>query len=456
VNQTDQHISRKIPPHDLDIERAVLGAMMLEKEAVSSVLEIIPAPEILYSSRHQKIFQAILNLDSRGDEADLITVSEELKRMNQLESIGSSLSLTECTESVISTVNVQQHAKILLEKSLLRKTIQVCDKIINECYDPRDETFNIIDKAEQEVLSLSDIRSRTGFEKIKNVLFSSYEVVEKLHERKGGITGVRTGFRDLDEMTSGFQASELIIIAGRPSSGKTAFALNIARNAAVEDKVPVGIFSLEMSSLQLGLRLICSEAEIDWHRIRTGKIPDSDWPKLSMSIGKLGDSQIFIDDSAGLSIIELRAKARRLKSEHGVGMIVVDYIGLIKGPPMVESRQQEIAFISRNLKGLAKELNIPIVALSQLSRAIETRGMGRPMLSDLRESGALEQDADVVLFINPKTKDDEIGIGEPPSETEIIIGKQRNGPTGSIDMIFRRSITKFESKSFVDYGEEPF
>lgn len=456
LQTTHDQKMQMVTPQAQDVERAVLGAMMLDRDAISKVVEILDE-SAFYSSKHQKIYQAIVRLDEQGDAPpDLLTVTEELKRANQLESIGSTMYLTECTESVVSTANVQHHAGILLEKAILRKLIQVCNHIIGESYDPRDQAFTILDRAEQAILKIAETRKKGDVEGIRDIMHKTFTVIDDLHKHRG-YTGVRTGYNDLDEMTSGLQRGDLIILAARPSTGKTAFALNIARNAAVNDDVPVGIFSLEMSNISLGMRLLGSESQVDSHRLLTGKIPDNDWVKLSTSVGKLSEAPIYIDDSANLGIMELRAKARRMTNEQKVGLIVVDYLQLVAGPPNIESRVQEISAISRNLKALAKELDIPVVALSQLSRAVEMRTDRRPMLSDLRESGALEQDADVVMFLHPHQQLDDEGIEAAAPEIDLIVAKQRNGPTGTVKLIFRRHITKFESKSFIDYGEEvPF
>jgi len=393
---------------------------------------------------------------------DVITLTEELSRRKQLEEIGGSYYLTELAESVPSAANVEHHARIVLEKALLRKLINVATNIITDSYSSQDNVFDIIDRAEQAIFSLAERRLRKGFQEIDPILHETFEEIERLHNRKGGVTGVPSGFQKLDEMTAGFHRSDFIIIAGRPSMGKTAFALSIARNAAVEHKIPVGIFSLEMASYQLAMRLLCAEARVNSHLLRTGRLPMSEWPKLSLAVGKLAASPIYIDDTPNLGILELRAKARRLKAEKDIGLLIIDYLQLIQGPSSVENRQQEISAISRSLKALAKELNIPVIALSQLSRAVEARGGDkRPMLSDLRESGAIEQDADLVIFIyRPEVYQqlyDEEG-NSLEGIAEIIIGKQRNGPTGTVRLAFIDDYAKFENLAMyedIDFNIEP-
>jgi len=392
----------------------------------------------------------------------LVTVSAELKKRKQLDEVGGSFYLTELAESVPSAANVDYHAKIVLEKSLLRKLITTATNIISESYSAEGDVFSIIDRAEQTIFNLSERRLRRGFVPIENILHETFEEIEKAHNRKEGVTGIPSGFDELDALTAGFHNSELIIVAGRPSMGKTAFSLNIARNVAVDYNIPVGIFSLEMANYQLAMRMLCSEARVNSHLLRTGRLPESEFPKLSIAVGNLAEAPIYIDDSPALAILELRAKARRLKAEKNIGLLIVDYMQLIQGPKNVENRQQEISMISRSLKALAKELDVPVIALSQLSRAVETRGGDkRPMLSDLRESGAIEQDADLVLFIyraerySQSLDDDTIS---QKGKAEIIIGKQRNGPTGTVTLAFINDYARFENLEpyyrDVDFGPD--
>lgn len=448
---SEKNIFDIVPPQALEAEMAVLGSMLIDNECIGKVVEILN-PDSFYRTAHQKIFSAAIALYEKNNPVDLITLSEELKRQNLLEELGGTYYLTTLAESVPSSANVEHHARIVLEKYLLRKLIEEAAGIAKDCYDAQEDVFHIIDRSEQRIFGLSEKRLRRTFQHIEPIMHKAFETIEKFHERKGTVTGIPTGYTKLDELTSGFQDGELIIVAGRPSMGKTAISLNIARNIAVDAKKTVGFFSLEMSERQLALRLLCSEARVDAHAVRTGNLPDDEWQKLSMCVGVLTEAPIFIDDTPGMGVLELRAKARRLKKEKDVGLIIIDYLQLMEGPKRAESRQQEISIISRSLKGLAKELDVPVVALSQLSRAVEARGgERRPMLSDLRESGAIEQDADVVLFIyRPEfygiKKDDQ---GSPlEGKAEVIIGKQRNGPVGTIHLNFVKRWARFENPAF--------
>lgn len=450
--------AERLPPQATEVERAVLGAMMLEKEAVAKAVEIIDGSSF-YSEKHRRIYEAIIFLFERNEPADLVTVSEELKKRKELDDIGGPLYLTSLVESTPTAANVTYHAKIVLEKSLLRKLITAATQIVAEGFDATEDPHDLLDKAEQMIFSLAEKRLRKGFDPLRDVLHDTFETIEKFHERKGHVIGVPSGFASLDELTAGFQPSDLIIIAGRPSMGKTAFALCVARNAAVEAKIPVGIFSLEMASHQLAQRMLCAEARVDAHRVRTGRLPDEDWSRLSISVGALAEAPIFIDDTPALGILELRSKARRLMTEHNVGLIIIDYLQLMQGPKGAESRQQEISEISRSLKAMAKELNIPVIALSQLSRAVEVRGgQKRPILSDLRESGAIEQDADVVVFLyRPELYDlkDERTGESLEGLAEVIIRKQRSGPVDTVQLTFLKEYAKFEERSFRD-EQRPF
>ncbi len=427
---------------------AVLGSMLLDKDACGKAIEILD-DTAFYKDAHRKIFQAVVSLYDRNEPVDIITLTDELKRRKQLEEVGGNYYLTELVESVPSAANVEYHAKIVLEKSLLRKLINVATNIVSDGYAAEESVFDIIDRAEQAIFSLAEQRMRKGFQEIDPILHDTFEEIEKLHNREGNVTGVPSGFEKLDELTAGFHRSDFIIVAGRPSMGKTAFALSLARNAAVDHHIPVGIFSLEMANYQLAMRLLCAEARVNSHQVRTGKLPVQEWQKLSLAVAKLAAAPIYIDDTPNLGILELRAKARRLKVEKDVSLLIIDYLQLVHGPANVENRQQEISAISRSLKALAKELDIPVIALSQLSRAVESRGGDkRPMLSDLRESGAIEQDADLVLFIyRPEVYQnlyDEDG-NSLEGVAEIIIGKQRNGPTGTVRLAFIDDYAKFEN-----------
>lgn len=437
----------RIPPQSIEAEISVLGSMLLDREATGKAIEILDETAF-YKDIHRTIYIAAVSLYEKSEPVDIITLTDELSRRKKLEEIGGSYYLTELAESVPSAANVEYHAKIVLEKSLLRKLINVANNISSEGYGAEQRVFDIIDRAEQAIFTLAEKRLQKGFLYINPIMHETFEQIEKLHSREGGVSGVASGFQKLDEMTAGFHNSEFIIIAGRPSMGKTAFALNIARNAALANKTTVGILSLEMANYQLGMRLLCSEARVDAHKLRTGKLQQNDWPKLSEAVGKLSDADIFIDDSANLGILEIRAKARRLKVEKNLGLLIIDYLQLVQGPTE-EGRQQEISAISRSLKALAKELDIPVIALSQLSRAVEQRGGDkRPVLSDLRESGAIEQDADLVLFIYRPEVYKEI-IDDEGNDlqgiAEIIIGKQRNGPIGTVRLAFINTYSKFEN-----------
>jgi len=438
----DNHIGR-LPPQAPEFESAVLGAMMQSKDAVYKVIELLDE-SCFYKESHRKIFSAVVSLFEKNEAVDILTVSEELKRRDLLDKVGGTYYLSECINQVTTAANVEFHAKIVLEKTLLRKLIEATTKIATEGYEENEEAFDLLDRAEQMIFEISENRQRKGFTNIKPVLHDAFEMIDSYHKKKGFVTGVASGFTSLDKLTSGFQNSDLIIIAGRPSCGKTALGLNIARNAAVDYKVPVGIFSLEMAELQIGIRLLCSEARVSSHKVRTGNLSDEYWPRLSMVVGLLSEAPIFIDDSGSLGILELRSKARRLKLENDIGLLIVDYLQLLKGTSKTENRQQEISMISRSLKALAKELNIPVIALSQLSRAIEKREIEerKPILSDLRESGAIEQDADMVIFIH--RPEQYLGCKEEDKgKAEIIIGKQRNGPIGTFKLAFVKGLAKF-------------
>ncbi|MFQ5706260.1 MAG: replicative DNA helicase [bacterium] len=439
----------RMPPQAIEAEMAVLGAMLIDKEAVTKCIEMLEDTSF-YKTAHQKIFKAALNLDGGGTEIDYLTITDELEKMGVLEEVGGAYYITELANRVPSAASVEYYAKIVLEKSLLRKLIEVSSEIANDAFEAKEDAVEIIDSAEQKIFTLSEKKLRKGFQKMEPVLRNTFDIIDSYHKRKGSVTGVATGFAKLDELTSGFQNSDLIIVAGRPSMGKTAFCLNIARNAAVDHRLPVGIFSLEMSNTQLAMRMLCSEAKVDSHKVRTGMLPQEDWPKLSMSVGRLAEAPIFIDDSAALSVLEIRAKARRLKTEENVGLLIIDYMQLVKGPRSAESRQIEISLISQSLKALAKELDIPVVALSQLSRAVESRGGDRrPILSDLRESGAIEQDADVVMFIyRPEVYARRDMPIEEQGIAEIIIAKQRNGPTGDVKLAFQKDFVLFANLSY--------
>ena len=428
----------KVFPHSLEAEEAVLGCMLINKEAVSKVIQDLDKTTF-YSTANSIIFENMLDLFNQNLDIDYISLTNQLKKNKKLKDVGGAYYITGLSNDAPSSENIEYYSKIVKEKSILRNIIKVAIKLNDDAYDDQDEPVNILDKAEQTLFSLSQNAQARKFSEVDPIL---HEVLDQWGNRKSGaLIGVPSGFYDLDNLLSGFQKNDLIVLAGRPSMGKTALALNFARNCTVENNMKVGFFSLEMSSQQLVERLITSEAKIDSHLVRTGKLPKKDWTKISNASNILSEASIFIDDTADLNIMELRAKSRQLKAEKNIDIIFVDYIQLINAPNNSESRQQEISYISRSLKALAKELQVPVVALSQLSRAVESRTDHRPIMSDLRESGAIEQDADVVLFVYrkfvySKNEEDE-GLGE------IILSKHRNGPTGLVKVAFIDKYARF-------------
>ncbi len=433
----------RVPPQALEAERSILGAMLLDGRAIGRVLEVLDEAAF-YRPAHRRIFNALVNLWQRKENAvDAITLSDELRRNGDFEGVGGATYIAGLLDAVATSANVEYHAQIVKEKSILRQMIEIATEIAAEAYDGRDNPADLLDRAERAMFAISDARVRKGFVRVRDLINPTIKKVEKLYEEKKTVTGVESGFLDLDHMTSGFQDGDLVVIAGRPSMGKTSLALNIAANVALRSRRGVGIFSLEMSMEQLLMRLLCAEARVSSHRLRTGYLRDKEWPLLITAAGELAEAPIYIDDSAGMGVLEMRAKARRLKAECDLGLIVVDYLQLMTGSARQESRQQEISEISRGLKALAKELKTPVMALSQLSRAVEARSDHRPMLSDLRESGAIEQDADVVGFVyreeHYKRTDENEGLGE------LIIGKQRNGPVGVVNVAFISEYTRFEN-----------
>ena len=442
MNETD-FSSHKLPPQHIEAEQSILGGILIENEAINRVTEILDADDF-YREAHRKIFNALINLSERDEPADLITLTNELRKIDELDSIGGASYLASLIDSVPTAANIQYYARIVKEKAILRKLIQTSTEIITQSYEDRGDVESFLDEAERSIFEISEKRVRPSFYPIREIVKESFATIEKLFKKKEAVTGVPSGFKELDRMTAGFQPSDLVIIAGRPSMGKTAFCLDVAEYAAIDNKIPVAIFSLEMSKEQLVIRMLCSQAHVEGTRLRTGYLNESDWPKLTIAAGSLSESPIYIDDTAALSVLEMRAKARRLKADHGLGMVIVDYLQLMKGRARVESRQQEISEISRSLKALAKELNIPVIAVSQLSRKTEERTGNRPQLSDLRESGAIEQDADLIIFIYR----DEVYNKDPDNPTrgkaEVIIGKQRNGPIGKIDLAFLDKFTTFK------------
>ncbi len=442
MNEVDLS-SHKLPPQNVEAEQSVLGGILIENEAVNKVMEILTADDF-YRDAHSRIFNALISLSERDEPADLITLTNELRKIDQLDSIGGASYLASLIDSVPTAANIEYYAKIVKEKAILRKLIQTSTEIITQSYQDRGDVEGFLDEAERAIFEISEKRVKPSFYSIRDIVKESFKTIERLFEKKELVTGVPSGFKELDRLTAGFHASDLIIVAGRPSMGKTALCLNISQYAAIEKRIPVAIFSLEMSKEQLVIRMLCSEAQVEGTRLRTGFLTESDWPKLTLAAGNLSDAPIFIDDSAAISVLELRAKARRLKGEHGLGMLIIDYLQLMKGRTRVESRQQEISEISRSLKALAKELNIPVIAVSQLSRKTEERTGNRPQLSDLRESGAIEQDADLILFLYRDEVYNRSEDNPNKGKAELIIGKQRNGPIGKIDLAFLDKFTTFK------------
>jgi len=432
---------RKVPPQNLEAERAVLGAILMDNETVYTVMEILE-PSAFYQPSHRLIFNTMLDLSERGEPIDIVTLVDRLRSTGNLDKAGGADYLPTLADEVPTSAGVANYAKIVREKATLRNLIETSTEIVQDCFDAPGDVDQLLDEAERRIFAISEERIRSGFLSMKEIVKSSFKTIESLYEKKEHITGVPTGFADIDELTSGFQSSDLIIIAGRPSMGKTAFCLNIAQYASMKKKLTVAVFSLEMAKEQLVMRMLCSEARIDAHRLRSGFLGQTDWPKLSTAAGRLADASIYIDDTPAISSMEMRAKTRRLKADKGLDLVIVDYLQLMSGRGRSDSREQEISEISRSLKALAKELGVPVVALSQLNRGVESRMDKRPILADLRESGAIEQDADVIIFIYR----DEVYNKESMEKgiAEIIIGKQRNGPVGTRKLTWLDKYTRFE------------
>ena len=431
----------KVPPHDIEAEQAVLGSMLTDKDAVISAIEVLKE-EDFYRTDNRAIYEAILNLYNRAEPIDIITVKAELESIGKFEQVGGLTYLVSLPDKVPTTANAMKYIKIVEEKSTLRNLIKTANEIIELGYDPTEDVEDIMESAEKKIFDIMQNKDKKGYAPIQDILVESFNQLEELYNRKQHITGVPSGFIELDYKTAGFHGSDLVLIAARPAMGKSAFALNIATNAAVRANVPVVIFSLEMSKEQMVNRILCSEAMVDSNKVRTGKLEEDDWTKLAGSIGPLSDSEIYIDDTPGISVSEIRAKCRKLKLEKNIGMVLIDYLQLVQGSNKRNgSREQEISEISRSLKILAKELNVPVIALSQLSRAVEQRPDHRPMLSDLRESGAIEQDADIVMFLY---RDDYYNKeSEKKDIAEVIIAKHRGGSLGTVELLWLGSYTKF-------------
>ena len=433
----------KLPPQALDLEESVLGALMLEKDALTDVIDILK-PDNFYKDANKEIYNAIIDLFNNSEPVDLLTVTNQLKKNGKLDFVGGAYYVTQLTTRVNSASNIEYHARIILEQSIKRQLIEVSGEIQKEAYEDTTDVFDLLDHTEQSLFDISESHIRKNYSQVKGLMKEAIDELESKKSRKDGITGVPSGFIDLDNITSGWQPSDLVIIAGRPSMGKTAFVLSMMRNASIDHEKPVAIFSLEMSSLQIVNRLISSEAELDSDKIKKGNLKDYEWQQLLHKTDQLNNAKIFIDDTPALSILELRAKSRRLKSQHDIQCIIVDYLQLMTGEYGKSSgnREQEIASISRSLKAIAKELNVPVIALSQLNRAVEQRTDKRPMMADLRDSGAIEQDADVILFIyRDEVYNEDTDQG---NKAEIIIGKQRNGPIGKTYLTFLKQYARFE------------
>ena len=439
----------RLPPQNVEAEQSVLGTILLSDHSLSTVLETLESADF-YQDGHRLIFEAMIVLFEKNEPQDIITVSNQLKDQNNLDAAGGLGYLATLTSIVPVTSNLFHYAKIIRQKAILRNLIRVNTEIASRCYEEQGDIDILVDEAEQAIFEIARSKSNQSFTHLKRIIPGAFETVEQLYKRKEQITGIPTGFTELDRMTAGLQPSDLIILAGRPSMGKTAFAMNIAQNATLLDKTGVAVFSLEMSKEQLAMRLLCSAGHIDSQRVRTGRLHNEDWPKLTRAVGMLTEAPMYIDDTPAISVLEMRAKVRRLAAHSPLGLIIVDYLQLMRGRSSIENRTQEISEISRSLKAMAKELKVPVIALSQLNRSLESRTDKRPMMSDLRESGAIEQDADVICFIyrdevyNKAEDNPNIGI------SEIIVGKQRNGPTGTVKLTFIKEFTMFENLSGYD------
>jgi len=430
----------RIPPHDIEAEQSVLGSMIIDHEAIVAAAEILRGDDF-YRPDHKQIYEACMDLFNDNSPIDLVTLKSRLEEKGLLEQVGGISYLSHLAASVPTSAHIKQYAKIVESKSILRRLIKACQDISAISYEAKEDVNVILNQAEHNIFHILQNKHTEDFSPMREVLLNAFDKIEEIYRNRGKVTGVPTGFIDLDYKTAGFQPSDFILIAARPSMGKTAFALNIAQYAAVRQKVPVAVFSLEMSKEQLVNRMLCAEAMVDSQKLRTGSLEQDDWVKIARAMGPLSEARIYIDDTPGISVMEMRAKCRRLKLEKGIGLIFIDYLQLMSGDRRFDSRQQEISEISRSLKALAREMDAPVIALSQLSRACESRADHRPMLSDLRESGAIEQDADVVMFLyrdeyyHPDT--------EKKNQAEVIIAKQRNGPTGTVDLIWLGQYTKF-------------
>lgn len=445
----------KLPPQNIEAEQSVLGAILLDNNALTATLELL-SHEDFYREAHRKIFLSMIDLFDKGEPIDIITLTDQLKKKNDLEAVGGSQYLASLVTMIPTSANVTYHSKIVREKALLRGLLRSVTDIASNVYENELDADEMVDYAEKSIFDISDKRIKVSFSPIKDLIKDSFQMIEHLYDRKDAITGVPSGFKELDNLTTGFQKSDLIVVGGRPGMGKTAFSLNVAQHVGVELKEPVAVFSLEMSKEQLAFRMLCSEAKVDSNKIRRGFINKrDDWHKLTSAASKLAESPIFIDDTSGISVLEMRAKARRLKAEHGLSMVIVDYLQLMKGRGKFERREQEISEISRSLKALAKELRLPVIALSQLNRGVETRGGNKnPTLADLRESGAIEQDADVIIFIYRDEASNKDASDKGKAVKAVIdVAKQRNGPTDKLNLTFLSYCTRFVEATDREYQE---
>ncbi len=447
-NKTEKNIN--LQPQSLEAEEAVLGAMMIDDAAANKAIGLLKSSHYFYKEAHKKIFEAMLILSEESNPIDTVSVSNELKKKKSLKSVGGLYYLTGLVDKVPTAANIETYASIVKEKGILRDLISASHHMSKKAFESGEDVATILDEAEQSIFSLTQQKDNKLFQHIQPILTQAIKNLEKMQSKKGSVVGIPSGIIDLDNVTAGFRKSDLIVIAGRPSMGKTALALSIARNAALESKVPTAIFSLEMSSDQLAQRLLSSEARIDGQKARTGRLRTARWKDVVIASGKLADAPLFIDDTPALSILDLRSRARRLKREENIGLLVVDYLQLMQGPRRSENRQQEISYITQSLKALAKELDIPVIALSQLSRAVESRTNKRPVLSDLRESGAIEQDADLVIFLyRPYVYDDK--KVDQKGLAYLIVAKQRSGPTRTVKATFIDTYARFEN--YTDWSE---
>jgi replicative DNA helicase len=457
MKDTEFHLDR-LPPQNIEAEQSILGAILIDNDALPRALEILDA-EDFYKQSHRKIFNVMIELFEKSEPIDLITLTDYLKRENQLEAVGGISYLSSLVNMIPTAANIKYHSKIVREKGLLRGLLRSSNEIASRVHESNLDAEELVDYAEKSIFDISEKRVKASFVTLREVIKDSFEMIENLYDKKEAITGVPSGFRDLDELTTGFQKGDLVIVGGRPSMGKTALSLNIAQHVALELREPVAIFSLEMAKEQLALRMLCSEAMVNSNSIRKGFIKKEDWHKLTSAASNLTGAPIYIDDSSSITALELRAKARRLKMEHGLSLVVVDYLQLMRGKGSFERREQEISDISRSLKALAKELSVPVIAVSQLNRSVEQRRPPKPMLADLRESGAIEQDADVILFLYR----DEVYNKDNPAnkgKAEVDIAKQRNGPAGvTVYLTYISSCTRFMNmtdRAFEEMEEEAF